>query len=370
LVGNRSRAELRSIERSNETAQVRLADIQWSWDSSGESRGVAAFDLDPAGATTCDLQLPEDQHLVQAQLDAVPAQLSPVGENRWTVWLGDNKLPRHLEVIFASDRDTTGATRPQFAAPSLVDLPVERTLWSIASPIEAGPASQPSGTSITPLRHLQLRLAGAAASVDAASNLLLDETSDDVARWYVPWSRRFAASRADLVAAKSAASPEEYNPATDAELNAVDQEQAKLTKKLNASNPEAQSPQPSIVSDWLHLAAAQQSSNHRLTFAMTHGDAAPLQVEYPERAVVSVARRYFVAALVALLTIALIVALRFTRLSNVHVSNGPQWLGLSIGVLWWLWLTPAIVGVAIIAASIFSLWHARRVQPVQGFAAP
>src|SRR5262249_13360050 len=152
-----------------------------------QSRGVAAFDLDPAGATTCDLQLPADDYLVQVQLDAVPAQLSPVGENRWTVWLGDNKLPRHLEVIFASDRHTQ-ENPLQFAAPSLVDLPVQRTLWSIASPMEAGRGSLASGTSISPLRHLQLRLESAAAAVDAASNLLLDETSDDIARWYVPWS--------------------------------------------------------------------------------------------------------------------------------------------------------------------------------------
>ena len=125
MVGDHCRADLRSIESSAESPQVRLVDIDWLWNINGESRGVAAFDIDPAGATSCELKLPEDGHLVQVQVDSVPAQLALLGENRWNVWLGDNKLPRHLEVIFVVNHSSPDGKGLSLSAPALVDLPVQ-----------------------------------------------------------------------------------------------------------------------------------------------------------------------------------------------------------------------------------------------------
>jgi len=326
LVGDHCRAELRSIERGTENAQVRLLDVDWSWDASGKNWGVAAFDLDPAGVTSCELQLPATEFLVQAELDSAPAQLSPRGENRWTVWLGDNKLPRHLEVIFAGDHPDISGNSLTLTAPTLVDLPVERTLWNVRSPNEAGASTPPMGTSISPLRHQQLRLECAAASIDSANSLLLDESTSDLARWYTLWLRRFAACRADLIMAKSAEPADELSQGADAQLKAIDQDQAKLAHKLTgAKESEALLNKPLIVSDWLHLAAFVESPPYRTTQAVLPGDGSPLVVEYARQSVASQQWRYIMATAVGLLTVGLLLALRFTKPAQTKFIYNSQY---------------------------------------------
>jgi hypothetical protein len=356
MVGEHCRADLRSIDSSAESPRIRLVDVDWLWNLNGTSHAVAAFDIDPAGATSCELQLPADGNLVQAQLDAVPAQLSPLGDNRWNVWLGDNKLPRHLEVIFVVNHSQLDGKTLLLSAPALVDLPIDRTLWTVWSPAAAGVGTPMENTSVSPLQLQQDRLKSAAASLDTASNLLLDESPDDVARWYVPWQRRFAASRANLVIAKVAGSADAHS--TESELNAIDQQQTKLSHKLIGVKQDADAAaELSRITDWLHLATLEERPDHHATLALVTAADRSLAVEYPQWNLGGVPWRSIAAAGIGLLTIGCLFALRLTRLAAWRLRLSPQLLGVSIGLVWWLWLTPAIVGPAIIAISLFSMWQ-------------
>ena len=123
LSGERRSATLRSVERTSQTALVRVADAIVSWANDDHMSGTVIFDLEPASETTCELQMPPDSHLVCARLDSAPAQLTPVSANRWNVWLGDNKLPRHLEVIFEGhDSSRTERRRLRQAGFTAIDL--------------------------------------------------------------------------------------------------------------------------------------------------------------------------------------------------------------------------------------------------------
>jgi hypothetical protein len=393
LVSDRSRASLRSVDRGSENSQVRLVDIVWSWDANGNFHGVAAFDLEPAGASSCELQLPPGEQLVQAQLDVAPAQLSPLGENHWNVWLGDNKLPRHLEVIFTGTLEKTSGAKLQLTAPTLVELPVERTLWSVWAPDEAGTAVLPTGLPISALRQQQLRLEGTAGLIDLATGLLLDESTEDVTRWYTPWLRRFQTSRADLIQAKSTSSAADEVQAAEAELNAVDQEQSRFVRRLNNSAPENQvgvssatNPQPGatnpsatsnlvvstnlsanaapvVAVDWLHLSELMHSPQRSAALAMIRGQSGPLTLEYPEFALHSSRWRWAAAGCVLAGIISLQLALRFGWIVEIKIAYGPQLIGLIAGLAWWLWLTPSLLGLALIALSLYFLWQYRFLRP-------
>ncbi len=104
------RAVLRSAERTAEDPQVRMADISTSCQADGSCWGVAAFDLEPAGATNCLLEMPDGLQLVNVLVDGAAAQRVAQGDNRFNIWLGDNKLPRRLEVIFAGRAAPSGGS--------------------------------------------------------------------------------------------------------------------------------------------------------------------------------------------------------------------------------------------------------------------
>jgi hypothetical protein len=381
LIGDRSRAVLRSADRSSESSQVRSVDMACSWDSSGAFRGVAAFDVESAGASSCELQLPVGEHLIQARLDAVPAQLSTLGENHWNVWLGDNKLPRHLEIIFTGVNESTAANSLLLAAPTLVELPVERTLWSVWAPPRAGEAVLPQGAAVSALRLRQLRLEGDAAFIDPATGVLLDESTEDVARWYVPWLRRYLASRADLIQAKSVETAADQVQAANAELNALEQEQLRLARKLNNSNPEnpgSNSPAPAnqgttvtegdvanssaTASDWLHLFAATQPAGHGTAWAMVRGQGGPLAIQYPRLTANDWRWRWAAAFGVLAATSGMLLAWWLGLMKKANFHYGPQLLGVAAGLVWSLWLSPGLLGAAIIAVSLYLVWHKRSLR--------
>jgi hypothetical protein len=358
LVGDRCRADLRSIESNNEKAQVRLVDVDWAANSNRDYWGVAALDIDPAGTTVCELQLPESEHLVAAQLDSSPAQLTSLGENHWNVWLGDNKLPRHLELIFTGRNVDVGGKRLQLTAPTLVDLPVERSLWRLSTPEELD-QTPPAESSLSALQYFRLRAENMAAALEAASGQLLDESTDDVARWYTPWLRRFAACRTDLLTAKSNPSLAAQLQDVDAQLRSIDQQRSALATKLKVPEPDALD--ASTVSDWVHLAALVHPPHHRDLLRVTRGSN-PLVTESSSFWNSDSWARFWGALGVALLTVGLLLAIRSRWLSNQPLLPQPHWLGLAIGLIWSLWLTPAVIGIAILAVSSYYLWKLRGIQ--------
>ena len=192
---------------------------------------------------------------------------------------------------------------------------------------------------------------------------MLDESPDDVARWYVPWQRRFAACRADLVVAKANVSADAQS--IESKLNAIDQQQTKLAHKLMGVKQNAEAAEESAsVTDWLHLAALDERPDHHAIWAMVSGTDSSMQMQYSQSKFGGAHWRLIAAVGVGLLTIGCLFALRFTRLAGWRLRLSPQFLGLSIGLVWWLWLTPAIVGPAIIAISLFSLRQSHGV-PIQ-----
>ena len=237
LLASRSRAILRSAERTAEDPQVRLADISTSYQTDGQCWGVAAYDLEPAGATNCVLELPEGLQLVHALLDGIPAQRVGQGENHWNIWLGDNKLPRRLEVIFAG-RPSSSVKIDSLPAPQLVDLPVERTLWSISAPRSFGPATLRRESSISQLRHELLRYEATTALADSAAGLLLEESPENLNRWYAPWAKRFLDSRAALN--RFLTTGAEDNSAANAaeEIATIEQDQARLAQATGHLQPD------------------------------------------------------------------------------------------------------------------------------------
>src|SRR5207253_4603298 len=131
--GARYRAALRSADPSADKPRVMLEDIALGTCADGQCSGVASFDMQPAGATSCQFNLPAEYKLLGVTLDGVAVEWTDLGENRFNVLLGENKLPRHLEAVFAG-RLLNPDGMQVLNAPSVSGMPAEQTTWAIATP--------------------------------------------------------------------------------------------------------------------------------------------------------------------------------------------------------------------------------------------
>ena len=363
VTGQQARASLRSVERNSGNPQVRQEDVAYRWQPDGRSVCVANFDLLSAGASNCILELPRDSQLVQARLDVVPAQISTAGPNRWSVWLGDNKLPRRLEVIFITQLPAGADRGRNFEAPRLVDWPVEKTLWTIVAPAEAGTGSILNGTPISALRYARSRLEGAAAIFDPVADSSLDKASADIGDWYTLWGRRFTAVRAALINLKSQATFEDQAHAIDADIATIDEQHARLMRRLGINAMEGDAAtvraQPPDGIDQLVFA---ESPPNAVNHASVRGVGGPLAIEYSQQIRSTAIGRFILAACVGLLAIGAVTVGHRKAWSIQPVAFRPEVAGATVGFIWWLWLWPSLFGLAILCASLCVMLARRRLQ--------
>ncbi len=291
---------------------------------------------------------------------APPRSASAQGENRWNIWLGDNKLPRRLEVIFAGRPTKSPGSISSLPAPQLVDIPVERTLLSVSAPKSFGAGVLPKGSSISELRHELIRYESTTTLTDSAAGLLLEESPDNLLRWYAPWAKRFLDCRAALGQLLAAGASDNSAVNAAEEIATIEQDHARLARRLGTSNLMSQlASEPVIAADPVRLWSITQLPGRILTFALERGDSEPLTIAYPQRAGNDRWARFILAGAILLAVAAIAIAQRrgWINLDDRwhRAPVGPSVWGLIAGVVWWLWLTPRFIALLILAASMVAI---------------
>jgi hypothetical protein len=351
------RVELRSIERGVGNGSVLLADYSFALNSDGSSISVAAFDLELAGAANCLLELPAGSELISVRLDRARAQLSPLAENRWNIWFGDSSLPRRLDVIYSQRAHEGRPRRDVIMTPILVDLPIERSLWTIDTPASLGSVSPHSGTAIAPAEHALLRVECTANLLKSADRLLAKEPGENVGSWYLPWAerlrfRRTAAERSSLDL------PAEAEPTTASRLTAIDSEQLDLARRLGTQDVLEQSLAGSqAISEPTALFESLQPDGSVRSHIMLAGNGNVLEIDFPERMASHPRRRMLAAIAVGLVGAAISISLRRKNFTLGDVPYLPPAVGAVAGLAWWLWLAPAILGPILVILCAVSAWH-------------
>ncbi len=137
VIGETFQAVLSSTQSQPAAARVRLADIRYAWQSGGEYRGAAIFNVDAGKAAECSLALPAGAALLSLAVAGVPVDPLPAENGDFDVPLSPDAPARRVEVLFAGEQEGPqagpGGGR-RFWAPSLRGLPVDRTIWSVAGP--------------------------------------------------------------------------------------------------------------------------------------------------------------------------------------------------------------------------------------------
>ncbi len=356
VVAEQFEAIPKSVSRALSRPQISLADVGVAWNDDGSYRGVARFDLQPAGLANCLVELPAAAQLVQATVAGLPAVLTPSGENRFRLMLGPQQLPQRIELLYTG-KLTAGVPDGKVRLPSPLlltrnrEIPIERTLWTVYAPATAGPAQPVQGQALRGARIELMRLRNAAALLDLDDELAAALAPDHLAAWYRLWAQRLVHAQQDVLHSATA----DGDRATEDFLEA----------RALVSAHEAVAARLGTTALLSQLRSAEQSSYESADLwqsVVQHGRL-PLHLNFPG-AVRTVeleyappagdgSRRLLAALALGLTTLGMLWAMR----RGVAVDlpwRWPQVLGVLVGIFYWLFLTPAFVGWLIVALSLLA----------------
>ncbi len=372
VVGPRFQAIVRHVERVSGVPQIRLADIHVSWRDDESYNGVATFDLEPAGMTHVSLVLPATCRLIQASVADVPATLTDLGSSQWQVALGPDQLPQRISVVFAGSLPHGGSSiaATSFAAPQLLNVPVERTLWTVHRPDGVtGGQPVPPESRIDALRQEAFRLKASSDLVDLAVDVASESAPREIAPWYLRWMQRYFGSRNRLALLRL--ENRDTTAFEVANVEALEQDQVAFAARLGTTELRNQlaaepAPPPGLVDVWN---LTQHESHDAATRCIFQGASSQLEVQYtalpsgdlPERAIVA-------WSILCLAVIARLLLLRGPI--GEWFAQKPHALGVLLGLAWWLWLAPSLLGWAIVLVSILGAlrfpWPAGRIHTSTG----
>jgi hypothetical protein len=358
----RFQATIKDIQLESGLAFVHLADHCIDLDAAGRICGVSTFDLEPAGSSECRLIVPEGcqvLHLTVADLPVVPL----LGEERQVrVPLGSQQLAQRIEVLFAGQIDRnlgTSATQP-LRAPSLQGLPVEQTCWTVRRPVDTTWQLVPAASMTDPHALDWLRVRNLAGLISKAEDVLKDGDSDEIARWYVPWTRRWATARSRLAPGSPAA--EGASTQAKQELAAFDENHRRIAERLGVQAhtlvAEQEARHAYEIRDVWQIAANPRHVTATL-IASSPSDVPLIGIADDQPAV----GHPPLAALTLLAGLTLVAMLLLPHPSlDDPLRRHPEILGVVFGAIWWWAFAASAVGFLVFAVSLlcFLLRAAKR----------
>jgi len=367
VVGEAIQGMARPTRRKSGLPKVPLLDVRLHWDGGKSAQGIASFDLHPAGLDQCRLEMPAGCRLLSVQVGGRPALLQELDGNRaWMVTLTSHSLPQQLLVIYHTPTVREGRA-VRFGRPTLLTgsrvIPVESTLWSLKGPRDLAPATPKHGVIIDRSQLELQRLKGAANMVAVDTATLSDHRAEHLRRWYRPWADRLFQGYTTLARIASA-QQEGRAAATLAEAESLLAEHRSAAERLGLADELARreserdsADTPQALWDW--SASGAQGAMH----VSLNGATQALVVEFSDEAATPASERLAAGLLVALVLGGLLFSTRYAALRELP-WRFPHAVAVLIGILWWLLLTPGLLGWIIVGGAILSLLRSpwRQVQ--------
>ncbi|HEX7450327.1 MAG TPA: hypothetical protein VF306_22395 [Pirellulales bacterium] len=343
-VGENPQALLAAARQANDVARVRLADISVASDD-GVWRAVAAFDLEPGGQTTCPLQLSPDWQLLEVWIEGVPAAPPTTSETEWRLPLHSTRLPQRIEVMAVGPAGVPWP--PQRPPVRLGDLPVQETLWTVAAPPGLELATHEAAELCDVERCELARADSLAALIDLPQEIVATTPADELTAWLRPWARRLLAARQ---ARRGLGTPVKDPASDDDWLNTARRLGAESLFKSLAGSP-GHGVSPRLAWSASRLESRRRPYHLRGAAPVASWRQKSLSGEWPRLGVTAV------------IAVGGLLALAAVRQSTVRDAwrRWPQLLIVVGGVVWWLYLEPSALGLAIMAcgfwSAVRSLWR-------------
>ncbi|QDU99232.1 hypothetical protein [Lignipirellula cremea] len=337
VISDRVKAAIDDVEQGSGEPLVRLADVYVTARQDGSYVGLAAFDLEPASLTACEMELPIGTHLVHVSTAGLPALLS--GESttgsRYRIRLATDHLPQRIVVLYTGD-DSRQGDAFGYSSPTLVDIPVDRTLWTVFGPGDAGAGveiGEGSGVAVDLVRQEQYRWQALSTLLERADNVLLESEQVQAESWRQPWLARSVDIQERLQQIEDSAANQLLDAAVDGRKKAT------------------QSPLHARERLWMPLEVWRSLDPFSRPVRSTFAGAMPkISVAYPALDQGYWRPLFWIALLI--LAVSLVEWLISRTWLYELVLQWPHALGVVAGIAWWLLLSPSVVGLAIVGLSL------------------
>lgn len=342
-----------TLRPTPDAAQVAFADVRLDCDASGQCRGVALFDIEAGDRKDCRLRVPSPWRLVAVSNHGVPLSSRRNKDDTWTIPLGRTALPQRVEIVFAGSipLDTRSSTRID-AFPEIQDLPVLEALCTVASdaPFEVVGVWAPIRCEQAAMKRLHNVTASIAHALERPGS-----SPDEEKAWYRGWLGEWTETRREAEFAVAMASRVSPAQAEQAELQALDQlvKQHSVFAQWQANEARASRLSPAVLWDRTH-------SGHASKYYFSSKGASPLvlRIDSPR----ANGNAQFAASPVVYVSAFLLVLAVAWATGRLH--RWPHFFGVLLGLAWWLWLSPSVLGLGLVAvcllAAVRSGWRRPR----------
>jgi hypothetical protein len=355
-IGSHPVARLRSAQQVTATPKVRLADVHLAWHANSLCQGITVFDVEPADLESCRLELPSGLRLLELYIDGLAVTAMRAGERTWKVPLALKPLPVRVEIVFAGELTVPlGAWGDlQLAAPTLVGLPVETTLWTVYSPPRMGSGEVANVRSPSLLEMDLTRLKSITSILAQPDDGLSADRREEISAWQRPWENRWLAAH-NAVRRRLLSSPRSSQMlAKETDLAKLEHDHTRIAQRLSGRRSSETSATQRPTSELAELWTESFSGGRPPVRGAHDGALGTLTVRYsrPEGA-----EAYWRSAY-AIVSLALVGGWAIARRRGLAfmdpLRRWPHATGVLFGLMWWLWLNPSVLGLLIALASVIA----------------
>lgn len=195
VVGPKPKALLRPVTGVSGRPFIRFADHRLALDDDGGYFGVSTFLVEPSGLKSLTLRVPDGVEILQTlDGDALVTPFAGDDALRRLTLLSD-RMPQFVDVVYRTRRSTASDVAVEIAVPKPEEVPIERTLWTIAEPSRSR-LEPNSAVAVSRFRTEVQRLEMLDASL---TDLRSQGTLESAAPWSVPLLRRRDRVRNELL---------------------------------------------------------------------------------------------------------------------------------------------------------------------------
>jgi hypothetical protein len=304
---------------------------------------AAALDLEPGGQSSCRVKLGEGWRLIYAGVGNAAVMPLAKGAGTWQVPLHSNRLPQRLELMVSLDGTSAPATLPLPVA-QLDGWPVEEALLTVSAPsnyrITTSAGRVDAGTCD------EARLASAISLIDLPAEVIATTSTDDLATWFGPWAQWLVSCNKRRVLEKPTA-----GELANSKPAALPDNWVRLARRLHTEEmlrriADHRRPTSDTMGVWQLIHESSPATRFRW-FAASAPTAVTLHRTWPD----GWQERLRQTAWIGLAVLCAAALPRFSVVADA-LRRWPHFLGVGIGMLWWLYCQPSFLGWLLIAFSL------------------
>ncbi len=237
-------------------------------------------------------------------------------------------------------------------------LPVRQTLWTVIGQ-SSQVTSEPEGVpAVSAWKQELLRLKSAAAAFESACATQGDDPEETV-RCYQLWNQRLRAARTAFERELTAAGAGPETASGQREADAIENHRLELVKRVEAAGRLARPAASPMLQKPGEIFRRALDAGQPVVRGACEGRADSLMLDSrPAAESPDLFYRRMAAAVLALLA-CLAVAGVIPGTWTDTLRHWPHAIGVVLGLAWWLWLSPSVLGLGIALVSVLAAGRGR-----------